>query len=138
MHAVVALSTFRSQNVQSTPFSEHFWKLRCRKSARRCGTKQISKSKVEKTKGYGALLDVVFRGKRRGLCTLSKVCKTWGFCSSFKTMARVGHLKRIGKDAFRVAGAVQETHQLDVLGDQGGDFLRKVSFWSMRSSGWLR
>ena len=24
MHAVVARSTFRSQNVQSTPFSEHF------------------------------------------------------------------------------------------------------------------
>ena len=27
--------------------------------------------------------DVVFRGRRRGLCTLSKVSKTWGFCSSF-------------------------------------------------------
>ena len=31
LHAVVARSTFRSQNVQSTPFSDHFWKLRCRK-----------------------------------------------------------------------------------------------------------
>ena len=45
-HAVVARSTFRSQNAQSTPGSDHFWKLRCRKSARRCGTKHISKSKV--------------------------------------------------------------------------------------------
>ena len=35
--ARVARSTFRSQNVQSTPASEHFWKLRCRKSARRGG-----------------------------------------------------------------------------------------------------
>ena len=35
--AVVARSTFPSQNVQSTPFSDHFWKLRCRKRARRCG-----------------------------------------------------------------------------------------------------
>ena len=26
-----------------TPFSDHFWKLRCRKSARRCGAKRISK-----------------------------------------------------------------------------------------------
>ena len=26
---------------------------------------------------------VVFRGRRKGLCTLSKVRKTWGFCSSF-------------------------------------------------------
>ena len=45
LHAVVARSTFGSQNVQSTPLSDHFWKLRCRKSARRCGAKHISKSK---------------------------------------------------------------------------------------------
>ena len=31
VHAVVAQSTFGRQNVQNTPFSEHFWKLRCRK-----------------------------------------------------------------------------------------------------------
>ena len=43
LHAVVARSTFRSENVQNTPWSEHFWKLRCRKSARRCGAKHISK-----------------------------------------------------------------------------------------------
>ena len=36
LQAVVARSNFRSQNVQNTPFSEHFWKLRCRKSARHC------------------------------------------------------------------------------------------------------
>ena len=29
VHAVVARSTFRSQNVQNTPCSDHFWKLRC-------------------------------------------------------------------------------------------------------------
>ena len=45
VHAVVARSTFRSQNVQNTSGSDHFWKLRCRKSARRCGAKHISKSK---------------------------------------------------------------------------------------------
>ena len=49
-------------------------------------------------------------------------------------MAGVGHLKRIWKDAFRVAGAIQETHEVDVLGDQGGDFLRGVAFSSIRSS----
>ena len=43
--AVLARSTFRSKNVQSTSVSEHFWKMRCSKSARRCGAKQISKSK---------------------------------------------------------------------------------------------
>ena len=31
LHAVVARSTFASQNVQSTPASDHFWKLRCRR-----------------------------------------------------------------------------------------------------------
>ena len=45
LHAVVARSTFRSQNVQNKPRSDHFWKLRCRKSACRCGAKHISKSK---------------------------------------------------------------------------------------------
>ena len=32
VHAVVARSTFPSQNVQNTPFSDHFWRFRCRKS----------------------------------------------------------------------------------------------------------
>ena len=45
LHADVARSTFRSQNVQNTSLSDHFWKLRCRKSARCCGAKHISKSK---------------------------------------------------------------------------------------------
>ena len=58
VHAVVARSTFPSQNVQNTPMSDHFWKLRCRKSARRCGAKHISKSKVLKTDGLGPLLEV--------------------------------------------------------------------------------
>ena len=107
VHAVVARSTFRSQHVQNTPCSDHFWKLRCRKSARRCGTKHISKSKCTKHTIVGPLLevemskkctplwreahfkvkmyktrhvratfggsDVVLRGRRKGLCTLSKV-----------------------------------------------------------------
>ena len=45
LNAVVARSTFRSQNVQNTPAPHLFCKLRCRKSARRCGAKHISKSK---------------------------------------------------------------------------------------------
>ena len=32
VHAVVARSTFWSQNVQNTPCSDHFWRFRCRKS----------------------------------------------------------------------------------------------------------
>ena len=58
LHAVVARSTFRSQNVQNTPFSDHFWKLRWRKSARRYGAKHISKSKCTKHTRSGPLLEV--------------------------------------------------------------------------------
>ena len=58
LHAVVARSTFPSQNVQNTSFSDHFWRFRCRKSARRCGAKHISKSKCTKRTFLGPLLEV--------------------------------------------------------------------------------
>ena len=58
VHGVVARSTFPSQNVQNTPGSDHFWKLRCRKSARRCGAKHNSNSKCTKHTRFGPLLEV--------------------------------------------------------------------------------
>ena len=54
---VVARSTFPSENVQNTPTSDHFWKLRCRKSARRCGAKHIWKWKCTKHTMFGPLLE---------------------------------------------------------------------------------
>ena len=54
----MARSTFRSENVQNTTCSRHFWKLRCRKSARRCGAKHISKSKCTKHHMFAPLLEV--------------------------------------------------------------------------------
>ena len=63
LHAVVARSTFPSQNVQNTPGSDHFWKLRCRKSARRCGAKHILKSKCTKHTRSGPLLEVAMSKK---------------------------------------------------------------------------
>ena len=54
----MARSTFPSQNVKNTPCSDHFWKLRCRKSARRCGVKHVSKSKCAKHTNVGALWEV--------------------------------------------------------------------------------
>ena len=85
VHAVVARSTFPSQNAQNASCLERFWKWRCLKSACRCGAKHMSKSKVQKTDGYGAFgrSHIVSCGRRKGLCTLSKVNKTWRFCSSF-------------------------------------------------------
>ena len=111
VHAVVARSTFRSQNVQGTPGSDHFWKLRCRKSARRCGAKHIWKSKVQKTEGVGAPFDA--------------------------QMSR-GTFEEDLQNAFSVAPAVQATCSSELLGGPGADFLRGVAFWSIRSSGLLR
>ena len=56
LHALVARSTFRSQNVKSTRGADHFWHLRCQKSARRCGAKHISNSKCTKHTSPGPLL----------------------------------------------------------------------------------
>ena len=146
---------FWSQNVQNTPGPDHFWKLKCRtsarrwstfwkskctkhtssssgpllevemlKSARRCGAKRMSKSKCTKHTIFRPFLeiemskkctplwreahfhfkivkaphvratfgrsDVVSRGRRKGLWTLSKVSKTWGFCSMSKNDGRRG------------------------------------------------
>ena len=58
LHAVVAKSTFASERAKNTSRSEHFWKLRCRKSAPRCGPKHISKSKCTKHTSLGPLLEV--------------------------------------------------------------------------------
>ena len=73
LHAVVARSTFRSQNVQNTPFSGHFWKLRCQKSARRCGAKHISKSKCTNHTIVGPLLEVEMSKKCTPLKHISKL-----------------------------------------------------------------
>ena len=94
VRAVVVRSTFPSQNVQNTRGADHFWQLRCRKSARRCGAKHISKSKYTKhyihVRATFGGSDVVLRGRRKGLCTLSKVSKTWGFCSISRNDGRRG------------------------------------------------
>ena len=50
------MSKHCSQNAQNTP--DHFWRLRCRKSARRCGAKHISKSKCTKHHMFAPLLEV--------------------------------------------------------------------------------
>ena len=49
VHAVVARSTFRSQNVQNTSASDHFWKLRCPKSARVVARSTFRSQNVQNT-----------------------------------------------------------------------------------------
>ena len=58
VHPVVARSTFPSQKCQKNTVSDHFWKFSCRKSARRCGAKHMSKSKCIKHTILRPLLEV--------------------------------------------------------------------------------
>ena len=87
MHAVVARSTFPSQNVQNTPGPDHFWKLRCQKSERRCGAKHISKSKCTKHLSFGPLLEVEMSKKCAPLWREAhfqvKMSKTLGVRTTF-------------------------------------------------------
>ena len=143
MHEKVARSTFQSQNVQSTPcFGLHFWKLRCRRSVRRCGAKQISKSNMWKAPHARITFgrsDVVSRGRRMGLCTLSKVSKTWGFCSISKNDGRRGTFEEdLQRCIFRGRRSTRDMFIRAVRKVQSADFLRGVAFWSIRSSGLLR
>jgi len=97
---------------------------------------QVKMLKAPHARTTFAGLDVVLCGRRKGLCTLST--KREGFVAFPNMMAGVGHLQRICKDAFSVAGAVQETCSSEMLGGQGADFLSTVAFWNIRSSGFLR
>ena len=141
LHAIVARSTFPSQNVQNTTLSDHFWKLRCRKSAHRCGAKHVCRWKCTKHTIVEPLLEVQMSFRvagARDCAPLQKWAKREGFVAFPKTMAGMGHLKRICKDAFSVAGAVQKTCSWEMLGGQGADYLRGVAFWSIRCAGLLR
>ena len=67
VRAVVAQSRFANEKTKSTSRSDQFWKLRCRKSARRCGAKHICKWKSSKHLAIGPLLEVEMSKKCRPL-----------------------------------------------------------------------
>ena len=80
LHAVVARSTFRNQNAQSTPRSDRFWKLRFEMSKKctplwREAHFEVNSLKSCRVRSTFGRSDVVSRGRCKGLCTLSKVSK---------------------------------------------------------------
>ena len=101
VRGVVARSTLRSQKCKKLTGSEHFWKLRCRKSACRCGANGRS--------------DVVLRGKRKGFSTLPKVRKNVRVLWHFQKQWRAWEICRGLAKMFRMAGAVQETCSSEML-----------------------
>ena len=94
VHAVVVRSTFPSQNVKSTTCSD-------------CSDPLLKVQMWFCVAGAGA----------------SAPCRKWSKLEDFvafpKRMAGVWHLKRILKDAVRVAGAIQKTCSSEMLGGQG-------------------
>ena len=86
---------------------KHVWKSTCTKHSSSGALLEVGMSKkcaplwceahvevksaktwrVRSTFGHS---DVVPRSRRKGLCTLSKVSQTWGFCSSVKNVGRRG------------------------------------------------
>ena len=122
LHAVVARSTFRSQNVQNTPWSDHFWKLRCGKSARRCGAKHISKWKCTKHLSLGQLSEV----------ELWKKCTPWWREANFEVkMYKTHHVRTIfgGSDVEKVDAVVARStfRSQNVKNSRGSDH-----FWRFR------
>ena len=101
-HAVVARSTCPSQKCKKLTGTDHFWRFRCR-----CAW------------------------QAQGIA-----CQKWaeseGFVAVPKALESMGHLKRICKDAFRMADVVQETSSSEMLGGQGIAFLIGLHFQIFR------
>ena len=98
VHAVVARSTFVSEKGKNTLRSDHFWKLRCRESARSCGAKAISKSKCTKHTRAGPLLEVEMSKSARR-CGAKRIAKSK--CTKHHMLAPLLEVQM----SFRVAGA---------------------------------
>ena len=135
LYAVVARSTLRSLKAKNTSRSEHFWKLRCWKSVHRCGANPNQNVKNTTCSDHFWTFRCRFAWLAQGIQHLvKKRAKRAWFVAVSKALAGVGHFKRICKDAFSVAGAVQETCSSEMLRGPGAHFLRGVAFWSIRSS----
>ena len=112
VHAVVARNTFRSQNVQNTPCSEHFGSCDVEKVHAVVARSTFRSQNVKSTtcSRYFWTFRFRFAWQAQGNVDLVKEwAKREGFVTCPKTLAGVGHLKRICKDASSMAGAVQET-----------------------------
>ena len=98
LHAVVARSTFQSQKCKKLTGWEHFWKLRCRKSARHCGATHISKSKCTKHTMVGPLLEVemsksTFRSQNAQNTPRSEHCWKLRCSKKFTLLWRKAHFQ---------------------------------------------
>ena len=106
--------------MQNTSAPDHFWKLRCRKSARRCGAKHISKSKCTKHTILGPLLEV----------EMSKKCTPlWREAHFQVKMYKTPHVRATNSDVEKVHAVVARSTfpRQNVQNTPGSDH-----FWKLR------
>ena len=141
VHAVVARSTFRSQNVQSTPASDHFWKLRCRKVHAVVARSTFRSQHVQNTTCSRHLwrFRCRFAWQAQGIVDLVRSEQNVRVLSHFqKPWQAWGIWRGSAKMHFLWQAQYKKTCSWEMLGGQGADFLRGVAFWSIRSVGLLR
>ena len=117
LHAVMARSTFRSQNVQNTSASEHFWKLRCWKSARFVARSTLPRSKVSKNWRVRCILEgrAIFWGNVHRFFLRIFPCsggrKVWGRKEGRKEGREGGREegRKAGREGGRKEGRKKET-----------------------------
>ena len=143
----MARSTFPSQNVQNTPASDHFWKLRCRKSARRCGAKHMSKSKCTKHTMFGPLLEVAMSKKCTALWREANVqvksvkkirVRTTFWHSDVEKLWRKAHfqVKSAKKYGFGPLFDVQMSKKCTRLWREAHFQVNRVKNWQARTTFW--
>ena len=94
VHAVVARSTFPSQNVQNTSASDHFWRFRCRKKCTPLWREAHFQVKMYKTPGVRTTFGGSDVEKVSKKCTplwleahfQVKSVKNWGFWAFFDVL----------------------------------------------------
>ena len=130
MHAIVARSTFRNQNLQSAPASDHFWKLRYRKSTRRYGAKHISKSKCTKRTSFGPLLEITMSKKYtplwREIYVEVKIYKTHQLRTTFRSYDVEKIHVVIVRNTFRSQNSQNATCSRRIRATFGSSDLEKV------------
>ena len=122
---------WRKAHLQVKKLKDQFWKLRCRKSARRCGAKRISKSKCTKHQGLGPLLAV----------EMSKKCTPlWREVHFEVEMYKTHHVRTTfgGSDVEKVRAVVarstfrsQNVKRLGVWTTFGGSDVASLRFFSL-------
>ena len=92
LHAVVARSTFASEKNLKTPHAllEVEMSKKCTLLWREAHFDVKMYKAPPHVRATFGRWSVVLRGRRKGLCTLSKVSKTWGYCSISKNDGKRG------------------------------------------------